>query len=609
MKRLTLLSIVLLSIVLCARAFAAGNVVGLWQFDEGSGQVANDSSGYGNNGQLGSTPNADVNDPTWTAGKFASALQFNGTNNWVQIANSSSLSITGSITLEAWVKLDSYSIVEPIISKWNDISANDRSYALGIDFGFVRFDISHTGLFGGNPCTVITGFGFACTESALVFSTRPIQLGKWTHVAGVFDTSTKTLQVFIDGVLSNSLVAEKSNIFDIGDPLLIGAADFGGSTRRFFPGAIDEARVWKRVLTPAEVLSSAQAGLRGLWHFNNDGTDSSGLGNDVTLSLTGATFTPNAMFGGNALAVDGTAGFASAPTSTSLEITGSITVEAWVKINSLPSCAPGACNTFVPVAAKWNDEGTSQRGYALAITPDGSVRFDVSHNGGFNCGLFDNTGPRSCAGSNGAFVTSSAKITLGTWAHVAGVFDSSTQTLQVFVNGAPDTSISALHNNIFLNTQPLLVGAADEGSIGRQFTNGSIDELQIWARPLSAAEIAFQASGATAGEVELAGTIDNDNSGAVFESLWQPGETTPAMVLEFIVPDIAGTQITSIGAPNGKSKGKVARLLGWVTGNGALDALMTGSAIHDRNLHLDIGLSDNSELDVQIQWDPAGPAH
>ncbi len=40
-------------------------LVGYWDFDEGLGQIVYDLSDHGNNGQLGSTPDADVSDPAW----------------------------------------------------------------------------------------------------------------------------------------------------------------------------------------------------------------------------------------------------------------------------------------------------------------------------------------------------------------------------------------------------------------------------------------------------------------------------------------------------------------------------------------------------------------
>ena len=41
------------------------SLVGYWDFHDGEGQVAADMSGYGNHGQLGSTPDVDTNDPAW----------------------------------------------------------------------------------------------------------------------------------------------------------------------------------------------------------------------------------------------------------------------------------------------------------------------------------------------------------------------------------------------------------------------------------------------------------------------------------------------------------------------------------------------------------------
>jgi hypothetical protein len=40
-------------------------LVGYWKFDEGSGQTAYDSTANGNDGQLGSTPGVDGDDPSW----------------------------------------------------------------------------------------------------------------------------------------------------------------------------------------------------------------------------------------------------------------------------------------------------------------------------------------------------------------------------------------------------------------------------------------------------------------------------------------------------------------------------------------------------------------
>jgi len=75
------------------------NVPGLvayWNFDEGSGTIAADSSGNGNNGTL-------VNGPSWTNGIKGKALLFDGVDDNVTVPNSNSLNLANSFTLSAWV--------------------------------------------------------------------------------------------------------------------------------------------------------------------------------------------------------------------------------------------------------------------------------------------------------------------------------------------------------------------------------------------------------------------------------------------------------------------------------------------------------------------------
>ena len=84
---------VLLSLAVPAAASAAIDfpLRGWWSFNEGRGQTVYDWSGKGNNGFLGSTPQADSNDPSWTRGIFGtSALSFGG-DDFVSVDDSASL--------------------------------------------------------------------------------------------------------------------------------------------------------------------------------------------------------------------------------------------------------------------------------------------------------------------------------------------------------------------------------------------------------------------------------------------------------------------------------------------------------------------------------------
>src|SRR3990172_1386348 len=63
--------------------FGATGPIGLWRLDEGSGSIASDSSGNGNNGTL--------NNAIWIDGKFEKALRFNGADSIVSVNDSNSL--------------------------------------------------------------------------------------------------------------------------------------------------------------------------------------------------------------------------------------------------------------------------------------------------------------------------------------------------------------------------------------------------------------------------------------------------------------------------------------------------------------------------------------
>ena len=77
-------------------AVAPSGLVAYWKFDEGSGTTAADSSGNGNTGTL-------INGPLWTAGRVGNALFFDGIDDNVTVLDSTSLHLSSSFTLSAWV--------------------------------------------------------------------------------------------------------------------------------------------------------------------------------------------------------------------------------------------------------------------------------------------------------------------------------------------------------------------------------------------------------------------------------------------------------------------------------------------------------------------------
>jgi hypothetical protein len=71
-------------------------LVAAYSFDEGGGTNVNDAAGAANNGALSG--------PAWrSAGRFGGALDFDGANDLVTIADQAELDLTDGMTLEAWV--------------------------------------------------------------------------------------------------------------------------------------------------------------------------------------------------------------------------------------------------------------------------------------------------------------------------------------------------------------------------------------------------------------------------------------------------------------------------------------------------------------------------
>lgn len=77
-------------------------------------------------------------------------------------------------------------------------------------------------------------------------------------------------------------------------------------------------------------------------------------------------------------------------------------------------------------------------------------------------------------------------IVANTWHHIVETYDATTKTLLIYINGIPQAPIS-LGTDTFVSATSLRVGCARATT---RFFNGSIDEVSIWDRSLSATEVA-----------------------------------------------------------------------------------------------------------------------
>lgn len=161
-----------------------------------------------------------------------------------------------------------------------------------------------------------------------------------------------------------------------------------------------------------------------------------------------------------------------------------------------------------PIVSKWNDIGAINRGYFLAVAANARIRFDISATGLFDAGPLALDVGRSSA--NNTILFSHSVVPLFAWNHVTAVFDSSTRRMQLYVNGERENGIQTVFTGgPRANNEPLLIGAGDLGSNARDFTDGVIDEVEIFDRALNDDEVRqiFQARYSGKCTVQPVGTV------------------------------------------------------------------------------------------------------
>ena len=191
MKRVRVLTslAVLFALAVPAAASAAGTdfpLRGWWPLNEGRGQAVYDWSGKGNNGFLGSTPQADSNDPSWTKGVFfGSALSFGG-DDFIAIPDVNDSLEPQALTVSAWVRASqSPGTYRYLLAKGGQDCVTS-SYGL------------QTSYHGGLEFFIWDGQNQRWSGNV---AADKIWDGRWHQVAGTYDGTNAKL--FVDGIMTN----------------------------------------------------------------------------------------------------------------------------------------------------------------------------------------------------------------------------------------------------------------------------------------------------------------------------------------------------------------------------------------------------------------------
>jgi hypothetical protein len=189
------------------------------------------------------------------------------------IALDTNISSGSGLTVETWFRTSDPALTDTaLVFKW---ASADPSYVLhfagipnGADAGGLRFEL-------------FDGTSLLSAESGSWYND-----GFWHHAAGVWQDDTARL--YIDGFeVASATVVGFGELSDSTADLAVGAASVGGESG-YFPGDVDEVRVWDVARTAEEIqstlgksLSGTEAGLAGYWSFDDGfATDLTVNGND-----------------------------------------------------------------------------------------------------------------------------------------------------------------------------------------------------------------------------------------------------------------------------------------------------------------------------------------
>ena len=173
----------------------------------------------------GTASNANATGMAFVPGRVGNAVTFDGVDDFVNVPHSTSLNITGAITVEVWARrasgvVDQESLVRKegayMIRVDEDVSGDDYSFFIWI---------------GGTPEPRV--------NSGIIPS------GNWDHIVGTYNAAggSGNVKIYVNGILRGT--STRTGNIDINtSSLMIGHR---------FNGLIDEVRIYNRALSAAEV--------------------------------------------------------------------------------------------------------------------------------------------------------------------------------------------------------------------------------------------------------------------------------------------------------------------------------------------------------------------
>ncbi|MEV4110943.1 LamG-like jellyroll fold domain-containing protein [Nonomuraea sp. NPDC049695] len=415
-------------------------------------------------------------------GQVGTAMQLTGPGAYASTAGPV-LNTTRNFAVSAWVKLPTTAATDMTIVSQD--GANQSGFYLKYRAANKKWAFMRT----AGDVTAPT--------SLTAYSANTAVLGQWTHLVGVQDVVAGKLRLYVNGVESgtNSLPP----VWQAGGGLQIGRAKWNGGPVDYVTGAIDDVRIYDRVLSAEEArdLFTVKSDIFGRWRLNTaTGTpatspDSAPVAVSHPVKLAGtarittdpglSVVTPPDGQVAGALDLPGGDGDYAAADGAMIDSAESFTVSAWVQTAGTPTRSM----TVLGLAGTTNS--------AVAVRYDaakGCYVLDVPS--------VDGTGATTATVEHSSFHQGG----FGDWDHLAVVYDGFNSRITLYVNGVREDAAEAPtvsyreNTRVFAPITSLQLGRARTGGAypAGQNWRGQLDDVWVLRGAATDEEVAYLAN-------------------------------------------------------------------------------------------------------------------
>ncbi|HEX6468121.1 MAG TPA: LamG domain-containing protein, partial [Streptosporangiaceae bacterium] len=395
-------------------------------------------------------------------GQVDTAMEVNGTTGYAD-TDEPVVDTTKSYSVSAWVNPRSAPDHAVILSQTGARRSEFELFSAGGHWAFGKLPADD-----------------ASAAEVHIVSPQEFQLGEWAHLVGVYDATAGLIRLYVNGRVKGE-APFTATPWQAQGPLRIGAGSRCGRPATFFEGAIDEVRVFDRIVVPDEAAELARQAptVEARWKLN-EATASSPLtsaddtGHGHTLGLAGdARIDPAGGLLGDppgGLVLDGEGDYA-ATSGPVVSTKRSFTVLGWVTTAGRPAAD----------ATVFSQAGKVNSGFILRYSPSA-----FNGSGGYELEM-----PESDAvGAPRHIAVHPSFQSAFEWDAVAVVYDAAQDEMRLYVNGQPDVNGSIQTGVVgFDATGGLQIGRSKSDGVWGEYWPGAIDDVWVFSGALSQTEV------------------------------------------------------------------------------------------------------------------------